>query len=489
MKVKIRFLKTWTSDEDQEFNPGDGARVSKSFAAELVEGGFAENVAEDVDREPETKKADPNPSRDKDDQKAAGGGSPSIEERLASLEAENKSLRDTVALAAKTPSREGKDFTRVVKERWEEDKSLGYGDQDSGGAGLFLLDVMDAANGELEGARDKHFRETQKFLKIELRSRPVVTSAKGVEWKAVGNDEAWSGEMSHGGALVPTEYRTDVITKPVAGPIAKENGAMVIPVSTGSVIFPITKDFDRSGGLVSGIQVLRDHERATAAAKRVEYAQFQLTPQRLSTAGHITGYQLSLNPATGTILLGEMQKAATLMLNQEAIQGDGAGEWRGVLNQPGAYSESRETSSTITPDDVMSMYARNYNPGNAVWLAGWDSFNTIMLMTKTIGVAGSLVVMPNVTDGPILRILGRPLIFNEFMPSLGSKGDIMFVDWSQYMIAESAYRRNDRTQFVRFLTDEDTFRLIEYNMADSHWPTTIKNRANFEKSPFVNLAA
>lgn len=487
MKTKIRFVKAWTSDDGDEFNPGDGAKVSKAFATQLIEEGFAELVEKAEQPEPDATK-DITPTPDDKGTKAAGSGV-SVEERLAALEAENKSLKDLVSLAAKTPATETKSFTRVIKERWEDDPSLGYGDLDSGGAGRFLLDVQELATNDLDGAREKHFRHSQKFLKDELASRPVVTSIKGVEFKAIGNDEAWSGEMSHGGALVPIEFRQDVITKPVVGPIAKDNGAMVVPVNSGSIVFPITKDFDRSSGLISGIQVFRDHERSTATAKRVEYGQFQLTPQRLSGAGHITGYQLSLNPATGTILLGEMQKAVTLTLNQESIQGDGAGEYRGVLNQPGAYSQSRATGSAIGADDLVNMYARNFNAGSAVWLAGWDSFGELMLMTKTIGVAGALVVMQNVTDGPILRIMGRPIIFNEFMPSLGSKGDIQFVDFSQYMIAESAYRKNDRTQFVRFLTDEDTFRLIQYDMADSHWPSTITNRAGFEKSPFVNLAA
>lgn len=490
MKTKIRFVKAWTSDDGDEFNPGDGAKVSKAFATQLIENGFAELVETAEQSESgTTEEITPSPSNKDAKAAAAAGSGISVEERLAALEAENTSLKALISVAAKAPATGIKSFTRVIRERWEKDPSLGYGDLDSGGVGRFLLDVKDLATGDLDGAREKHFRESQKYLKNELAARPVITSVSGIEFKAIGNDEAWSGEMSHGGALVPIEYRQDVITKPVVGPIAKENGAMVVPVNSGSIIFPITSDFDRSSGLISGIQVFRDHERSTATAKRVEYGQFQLTPQRLTGAGHITGYQLSLNPATGTILLGEMQKAVTLTLNQEWIQGDGAGEARGALNQPGAYSESRATSGTIGPDDLTDMYARNFNPANGVWLAGWDSFSTIMLMTKTIGVAGALVVLPNVTDGPIMRILGRPLIFNEFMPALGSKGDIQFVDWSQYMIAESAYRKNDRTQFVRFLTDEDTFRLIEYNMADSHWPSTITNRAGFEKSPFVYLAA
>lgn len=474
----IRLLKAW-KHAGGEYKAGECLRIPDAICANLIEEGIGKDVSDLYDDE-----ADLKPEK-----VAKAVAVPDKDDEVAALKKTVEALTEKIGKMAETPKGPVKTLpdVKVVKEGWMEDPTVGYG---KGNVGLFMLDVAHAVDSTLGGGSTKHFRRSQQFLRESLsKAYSPNISMPGLTSKAQGSDEVWTGEMSRGGALMPIDFRTDLITQEVMPSIARSNGARIVPVNGTSVIFPITKDFDRSAGLISNVSASRDGERDTATASQIEFAQFQLTPQRLSGAGHLTGYALSQNPALGEIVLGEMFKAVQQKENREHIKGDGGGESTGVLNQDGAFSSTR-VGSGLDPIDIRLMYSRNFNPSNAVWLAGWDSFNAIIGMSQVIGVGGSLVIQHGGHDvAPVMTILGRPVIFNEFMPAADALGDLMFVDFSQYWIADSAYRKADRTMFVRYLADQETFRLIQYTIANSHWPSTIKNDSGFEKSPFVKLAA
>lgn len=489
-----------------KYEKGALLRVPKSVADELIASKSAklsintkgrkssdedededgENMAEDEDDKGKKKK------RKKSDGEADSEDAEDSQGEKGARDTYVKYLEDLVTKAATTPAGGRPDVdVRVGEPMWAEDSALGYGPMLSDGPANFLLDIMyNTRKSWPSEARRRHFERTQKFLQEQtFRRQKIESDGKGFAWKAVGSDEHSTAEIAHGGALVIPEYRRDVMTNRVVGEIARANGANVIPVTGGAVVFPITRDFDRSGGFISGVTVYRDHERVAATTSRAEFYQWQLTPQRVSGAGHTTGKLLYENPAFGGIVFGEMQKAYAQKMNREHIKGQGAGESMGPLNHVSTYSQTRVTSGRIEPDDIANMAAHCWDYDGAVWLAHRSLLPEILLMTKTIGVGGQLLMITNLNDAPQFTLLGRPLIFNEFNPSIGTTGDLMLVNYSYYMIGESGYSKQDSTQFVRYLEDQDTFRMIGYNIADNWWPSTLLDDSGFELSWSVALSS
>ena len=89
-----------------------------------------------------------------------------------------------------------------------------------------------------------------------------------------------------------------------------------------------------------------------------------------------------------------------------------------------------------------------------------------------------------------LRILTRPVIFSEKLPALGSLGDILLVDLSQYVIGlVRGGMRIDKSQHVRFSTDETTWRTVVRVDGMGTWSKPFTPKSGSTLSPFVTLAA
>src|SRR5690606_15038231 len=118
------------------------------------------------------------------------------------------------------------------------------------------------------------------------------------------------------------------------------------------------------------------------------------------------------------------------------LGGNGVGKPLGALasQNPALVSVARTTGGTLKPEDALKMKARAYMPnwGKYVWVA--DQSIIPSLPSCTIG--GQLVYIPSARtgqDGDLL--LGRPSIYSDSRPVLGSAGDLSPVDFSPYAIA------------------------------------------------------
>jgi HK97 family phage major capsid protein len=65
------------------------------------------------------------------------------------------------------------------------------------------------------------------------------------------------------------------------------------------------------------------------------------------------------------------------------------------------------------------------------------------------------------SDGPPVTILGRPVIFSEKAPALGTTGDINFVDLSYYLIGDRQAVAVAASEHAFFQNDQVAYRIIE----------------------------
>lgn len=93
--------------------------------------------------------------------------------------------------------------------------------------------------------------------------------------------------------------------------------------------------------------------------------------------------------------------------------------------------------------------------------------------------------------GPFLGTLyGRPVIVSEFCKPLGSVGDAILADLSQYDIATGGETRQDVSVHVQFLTDQEVFRLAADTNGQPRWAEAVEDLHGTGKtSPFITLAA
>src|SRR5262249_41136358 len=184
-------------------------------------------------------------------------------------------------------------------------------------------------------------------------------------------------------------------------------------------------------------------------------------------------------------------------IDDAILRGTGAGTPLGILNSGALVTVAKETgqsAKTILTENVINMYARQSNPEGAVWLANKDTFPQLVTLTNGVGTAGRIVsvLQQGISGSPSgMGILGRPILWMEQCSTLGTVGDLCFVDPpSRYLLATRGGLQVASSIHIRFLQDEGVLRFI-YRVdgsPDTNSPVTPAN-GTATVSPFIALAS
>lgn len=124
---------------------------------------------------------------------------------------------------------------------------------------------------------------------------------------------------------------------------------------------------------------------------------------------------------------------------------------------------------------------------NAVWVANSSAIPQLLQLTLGVGTGGVHFPVLRETDGRFF-IFTREVLFTEKLPAVGTKGDILLADFSQYAIGLRKEISLDRSMHIGFAKDETNYRSIVRADGQGRWekPYTPKNGPTL--SPFVALA-
>ena len=228
----------------------------------------------------------------------------------------------------------------------------------------------------------------------------------------------------------------------------------------------------------------------------------ELNLKKLIGVAYATDELLQDSTALESILMQAFPEEFSFVIEREIFEGQGAGEMMGVLNSTALVSVAKETSqvaATIVAENVMKMWSRCWSRSraNAVWFINQDCEPTLYQMNVKIkNVAGTENVggMPvyigagGLSGSQYATLYGRPVIPVEYCATVGTKGDIMLMDMSQYLIIDKGGLQSAQSMHVRFLNDEQTFRWTIRNDGQPIWnaPLTPFKGTN-TLSPFVSL--
>jgi HK97 family phage major capsid protein len=177
----------------------------------------------------------------------------------------------------------------------------------------------------------------------------------------------------------------------------------------------------------------------------------------------------------------------------ERLNGTGAGEYLGVLNSPCTISVTKDqsqTATTITATNVINMRAQCWHYEKALWLANHDCMPQLMqlVLATSGGYPYSIYHTSLATDAPDM-LFGRPIIYTEYCQTLGTAGDLVLGNWSQFL--EGVYQplKSAESIHVRFETHERTFKFWERNAGAPWWRSSLTPKRSSKKlSPFITLA-
>jgi HK97 family phage major capsid protein len=313
--------------------------------------------------------------------------------------------------------------------------------------------------------------------------------------KALGLNESVSSE---GGFAVQQDFSAELV-KRVYETGALASRARKIPVSAGSNglrMNAIDETSRLAGSRWGGILSYWLNEAGTKLATKPKFRQINLQLEKLIGLCYATDELLNDAAALQSVIMQGFTEEFGFQVDKAIFEGTGAGQPLGLMASPSLVTIAKETgqaAATVVAENVAKMWARAWAPGraNSVWFVNQEVEPQLDMMSMTIGLGGVPVYMPpgGLADAPYGRLKGRPVITIEHANALGTAGDIVLADLSQYILIDKGDIQAASSIHVQFLTDETAFRFVYRCDGEPIWNaplTPAKGSATL--SPFVALA-
>lgn len=348
----------------------------------------------------------------------------------------------------------------------------------------------------------------------QLAAMPYVQ--KGSNGREVRKVALAEGSGQTGGYTVPPQFMNELLT------IAAEDGfieqkAKVIPMNSRTAQWPMldittaqaTGRTPYFGGIVADWQ-------PEAASINESEPQFRLTDW---TAWDLVLYAVSSNQLLAdngigldALLTSLFAQAITWYKEYAFLQGSGAGATMplGVLNAPATLAVTRLVANRFLMADAANMLARlqvrSWN--NACWVVHQSVIPQLILMVDGGSAAGAfgtgastsypggnrLVWLPTgQATGPAgvklpqAFLNGLPLYVTEKLPQVGSRGSVMLVDWSHYVIGQRLDLQIDVSPHYLFRNNQLAWRVIARCDGKPWLNNVITDQSGWTVSPYVIL--
>jgi HK97 family phage major capsid protein len=209
---------------------------------------------------------------------------------------------------------------------------------------------------------------------------------------------------------------------------------------------------------------------------------------------YLTDELLEDTVALEKIVKDAFKSEIIFQVEDNIINGTGAGRPLGIMNAPCLVSvakESGQAATTVVYENLTNMWSRLHPSAqkNAVWLIHPNCYPQLLEMSLSVGTGGSSIFVQDATKPGSMTIFGRPIIASEFCQTLGTTGDIILGDFSQYLLLTKGGLQTDSSIHVRFIYDETTLRFVFRIDGQPAWHNTLTPyKGTDTQSPFVALA-
>lgn len=301
---------------------------------------------------------------------------------------------------------------------------------------------------------------------------------------------------SEGGFLVPPTFANTIFQR------VYENDIMsrcdVYSITGRTMKFPAIDETSRvDGSRHGGVRAYWADEGGQGTASKPKYRQVSLTLNKLMCLGYITE---ELSEDAGTAMEQYLTKAFAdeidFKVGDSIINGDGAAKPQGILNSQCLVTVAKEagqSATTIVTENILKMWRRMWGKSrtNAVWFINQDTESALYTMSLGVGTGGLPVFMPpgGLSGQPYATMLGRPVVPIEFCATLGTVGDIILADMTQYIVANKGGVNTATSIHLRFDYDEQAFRATFRLDGKPWWHSALTPyKGSNTQSPFIALA-
>ena len=307
------------------------------------------------------------------------------------------------------------------------------------------------------------------------------------------------GVPSDGGFLVQQEFTADVLKR------AYETGQVAsrcrrIPIgdnANGLKINGVAETSRATGSRWGGVRAYWIGEADEKKLSAPKFQQIELNLKKLIGLCYATDELLQDATALESVIRQAFAEEFGFMLDDACVNGIGGGQPLGILASPSLVTVTKETgqnAKTIVYENIVNMWSRLWarSRPNAVWFINQDVEPQLFSMGITIGTGGAPAYLPpgGLSGQPYGTLFGRPVIAIEQCQTLGSAGDVILADFSEYILIDKGGMQSASSIHVRFVYDESIFRFVYRVDGQPTWKNVLTPyKGSNSLSPFVTLAA
>lgn len=304
---------------------------------------------------------------------------------------------------------------------------------------------------------------------------------------------AVSGASTDGGFLIPPGFTEQIMTR--ANQLGDAWSRVTkIPVQGNTMSVNGVDETSRANGSRwGGLSISRVEEGGTTGGSKPKFYKVVLKLKKMMGLYYVTEEQQEDGSAAAEIALQGFAEELVFATENEVFNGTGGAQMLGIVPSGAVVEVGKETgqaAGTVVAGNITRMLAAldSRSRKTACWF--YDPTVEQQLPLMTIG-SQPVYMQP----GGLKRTLefgtlaGLPCFPVEYLQTLGTAGDLMLADMSQYVAIEKG-PKTAQSIHARFIYDEQVIKFTTRNDGAPAWkaPITPKNGGP-ARSPFVTLAA
>lgn len=307
-----------------------------------------------------------------------------------------------------------------------------------------------------------------------------------------------SAVPSDGGFLVTATRSNEIMQKSYeTGLIASKCSVFEVGDYSDSFEVPYLNETSRvDGSRWGGFRAYREGEVDTPTSSKTGLGLWECRVTDLKALVYVTERLLNDAPALESLIMQTLPQEFAFKLDDEILNGEGGASCKGVIGDTATVSVAKETgqaAATVLVENIIKMYTRCWGRARqgASWFINQDVEPQLFAMALSVGTGGVPVFMPagGLSSQPYNTLLGKSIIPVEQCQTLGTVGDIVLGNFSEYALVRKGGVNSASSVHVRFLTDEMTFKFSMRVNGKPKWNNVLTPfKGTNTLSPFVTVA-
>ena len=246
-----------------------------------------------------------------------------------------------------------------------------------------------------------------------------------------------AGTGVYGGFAIPDAYSEQLLNAALISGEVFRPRCLVLPMTGPTVACPRWDVTDRSSGEIFGLKLQWVGENSENSVQTAKIKLMNLQAHKGMIYFELSRELMQDSASFSAQISAMIPKVIAAGLDAAFIKADGVAKPLGVVNSNSVIKVTRNTGSAILWTDIKAMWGKLHSEcyANATWIL---SSGTIPMLLGLKDDANNAIFLPgingSVADGVPMKLMGRPIVFCESSPTLGSIGDIVLADLGQYAI-------------------------------------------------------